>query len=613
MYTNTVNHDDDVRVGAPPPSSHRNEISLLPRNDNFDWIRSANDNHSRTERRTLAQATCAAVDRGWYWHANEQVHLKGADAAETSTSVISPTCGVWPSVPTLPIAEGTEVTKIPQDEGTVLSVALRLATQGREVAAISAASAHHVGGGFSTGGRHALEEAVCVQSTLYRCLRHAWRQTGVPEGSAYIPKDGVVLSPRVEVFREGTAEGYATLPKPVELACVVSVAMPNLNERVRDAPLDKFAKPDLYKQAVNSRWRAMLGAVCSVGATDLVCPDVGCGVYGNEPATVGQALGEVLRTEYWGLIKNLWVVGNDDFCAAVETGVANAEKRGGLPESDKRADKGTLASLKGKLLAGLGGRDPSKAASSRSGASTPTHGTPSEKASDKKKSATNSGLFSKILASRPADGVASDVDAASVHSSNYGNARDGTYDPKKDPQASPTSKRWAPWSSAAPKNKASTASTKDSSDAVEGGSIDDNTALLDAESLSSVVGTPQPQVVKNKSAGSAGQLTDELLKRHLQALLIQNGNTPEESDESVIPNTSHCVHPGQLLHPNAVMISGIVDDVAVEVVEVGVDGDGDGVAAIVDDLAAMLKTIPKTLRTELHRLSKSSDMVIASL
>ena len=36
--------------------------------------------------------------------------------------------------------------------------------------AVNAASAYHAGGGFVTGGRHALEEAMCVQSSLYESL-----------------------------------------------------------------------------------------------------------------------------------------------------------------------------------------------------------------------------------------------------------------------------------------------------------------------------------------------------------------------------------------------------------------------------------------------------------
>ena len=55
----------------------------------------------------------------------------------------------------------------------------------------------------------------------------------------YLPDNGVVLSPSVEVFRQGTAEGYSFfLDGPKTLDGIVSVAMPNLNSGVSDAPID---------------------------------------------------------------------------------------------------------------------------------------------------------------------------------------------------------------------------------------------------------------------------------------------------------------------------------------------------------------------------------------
>lgn len=45
--------------------------------------------------------------------------------------------------------------------GQLLEVAFPLASDGLATVAINAASAYHVGGGFETGGRHALEESIC--------------------------------------------------------------------------------------------------------------------------------------------------------------------------------------------------------------------------------------------------------------------------------------------------------------------------------------------------------------------------------------------------------------------------------------------------------------------
>merc|ERR1712113_983143 len=49
---------------------------------------------------------------------------------------------------------------------TAMEVAVELAQARQKVAVVNAASAYHAGGGSSTGGRHALEEACCMTSTL---------------------------------------------------------------------------------------------------------------------------------------------------------------------------------------------------------------------------------------------------------------------------------------------------------------------------------------------------------------------------------------------------------------------------------------------------------------
>merc|ERR1712093_225492 len=101
-------------------------------------------------------------------------------------------------------------TQIRTVKGVVFGEAVKAASEGKRVVAVNAASAYHLGGGFKTGGRHALEEAMCVQSTLYVSLLQAARlaeQSNVvaPEwvrpaqkvsGASWlqhIPDDGVVL------------------------------------------------------------------------------------------------------------------------------------------------------------------------------------------------------------------------------------------------------------------------------------------------------------------------------------------------------------------------------------------------------------------------------------
>jgi len=156
-----------------------------------------------------------------------------------------------------------------------------------------------------------------MQSTLYPCLQNVWRNAGAAKGSRYIPQDGAIFSPNVEIWRDSTSAAYAPLDAPVPLACVVSIAMPNLNPRVRDAPTEMFSEPRAYNSALCERWRAALHAACLCGVTDVVCPDAGCGVYQNQPAAVGAALSQVLRAEYADRFESVWVVGSAAFFAAV--------------------------------------------------------------------------------------------------------------------------------------------------------------------------------------------------------------------------------------------------------------------------------------------------------
>ena len=55
------------------------------------------------------------------------------------------------------------------------------ALHGKRVVAVNAASAYHAGGGFQTGGRHALEEAMCAGLGILVWGFGTWvrRNTGV--------------------------------------------------------------------------------------------------------------------------------------------------------------------------------------------------------------------------------------------------------------------------------------------------------------------------------------------------------------------------------------------------------------------------------------------------
>jgi len=205
------------------------------------------------------------------------------------------------------------------EKDDVISLAVRrIKKDGRRVVAMNAASAYQAGGGFSTGGRHALEEAMCVQSTLYPALLEAVAaakkaKLSVPEWAdppkapggkpweLHIPDDGALLCPHVEVFRRGTDCGYAFEEVPAMLDAVVAVAMPNANPEVRDSPVDRNPDPAGYEEQLSQKWRAALAPAAHCTEADcLVVPVAGCGVFSNSATAVGRVFGHVLREEFDG-------------------------------------------------------------------------------------------------------------------------------------------------------------------------------------------------------------------------------------------------------------------------------------------------------------------------
>jgi len=206
-----------------------------------------------------------------------------------------------------------------------------------DISLVSAASAFHVGGGFLSGGRHALEEALCTQSTLFSSLRQAWEQQkqGTKDATAktgskfrYIPMDGVIVSPKVDFFRLGSDEGYKFIERPPQLAAVISVAAFNKKNWASDAPVDAPSDPAEYERLMRLKFQSLLLAASEARSTTIIMPDVGCGVYGNDPKDVGRIFGDVLRNgPYWGHFQEVVLVGRDEFKDAVEALVKNHEKQ----------------------------------------------------------------------------------------------------------------------------------------------------------------------------------------------------------------------------------------------------------------------------------------------
>lgn len=289
--------------------------------DDYMWLMRGNSKEERALRCSLAEMTTHAVNcRGYQLGNGSKITLDSVDKMLEGTRIVSPSKGAWPKEEDLSAKlSSASNTQIHVERKVVYEVAVRETLAGKSVAAINAASAYHTGGGFSTGGRHALEEAMCIQSSLYRSLSQASKvakDIGISppqwvrgdRWEMHIPDDGVLLSPYVEVFRDGTLDGYPFKDSATELEAVISVAMPNCNEKMSDSPVDAHPDPREYEAQLRRRWRAVLTAAAFYTKADtLVIPDAGCGVFMNQPSKVGAALREVLFTEFRNTFKEVFI------------------------------------------------------------------------------------------------------------------------------------------------------------------------------------------------------------------------------------------------------------------------------------------------------------------
>lgn len=309
-------------VKRPLPKIDAEERGRAMRVDGgFGWLRKANAKADREARQEIGSATRTAVKAGGFQLGTAEIQIKHVEEMVKGTQLLSPSLPGFPGWP-VDFPKGT--TELLVERGTVLDVAVGQALKGEKVVAVNAASAYHAGGGFATGGRHALEEAMCVQSSLYESLERgvslaedaklevpSWvrppkRRDGKP-WVLHLPDDGVLLSPMVEVFRDGTNDGHAFRDAVTVLAAVVSVAMPNCNEKMSDSPVDAHPEPEGYKKQLTQKWLAVLRAAATCPtATTLVVPDAGCGVFYNRPEEVGASFGEALQ-QYRGRFKRVLI------------------------------------------------------------------------------------------------------------------------------------------------------------------------------------------------------------------------------------------------------------------------------------------------------------------
>lgn len=136
----------------------------------------------------------------------------------------------------------------------------------------------------------------------------------------HIPEDGVVLSPNVEIFRKGSDQGYQLLVQPVEINGIISMAMYNKNDKVRDAPCDAPLDAAAYAEGVRQKFIMLFHAAVLSGADCVIICDVGCGVFRNDPYEVGKICGKVLAG-YAGFFRLGLFTGKEEFYQAAIEGM----------------------------------------------------------------------------------------------------------------------------------------------------------------------------------------------------------------------------------------------------------------------------------------------------
>jgi uncharacterized protein (TIGR02452 family) len=233
--------------------------------------------------RAIARETVTIAEEGYYRAAHGEVAVgEQVSRAVAGTRLYLPDDEVQRPSPVRPPAV-IQVT----GEST-LAAARRL---GGDLACLVFASARNPGGGFLNGAQ-AQEESLARGSALYACLRAAGDFYAYHRARPELTySDRVIYSPSVPVFRDDKGTLLES-PYPVSF---LTAAAPNRAAIARSQPEHL---PDL--PAVLGRRAARVLAVAAAhGHRRLLLGAWGCGVFGNDPATVAAAFATALHASPW--------------------------------------------------------------------------------------------------------------------------------------------------------------------------------------------------------------------------------------------------------------------------------------------------------------------------
>jgi hypothetical protein len=153
------------------------------------------------------------------------------------------------------------------------------------------------------------------------------------------------MSPSVEIFRGNSDQGYmCTHKEPTQVASVISIAMYNKNHRMNDAPCDAPRDEKEYEEGLRKKFTAMAHGAAFSGADAIIIPDVGCGVFQNDPKIVGRICGEVLFN-YNTRFRRAVFTGNQEFFDAASEGFKAASGSGAPPITADQCMRSCLTPL----------------------------------------------------------------------------------------------------------------------------------------------------------------------------------------------------------------------------------------------------------------------------
>eukprot|EP00434_Breviolum_minutum_P004659 symbB.v1.2.004107.t1/scaffold231.1/size297012/10 len=193
-----------------------NKRGRIPlRKEGYSWCRRDNDQDARLYRLEAFMHTQRAVYAKSFSVESKEINLDTEKMLSGTRVFIGGSAGTntnGEEDPETPIPfRLTRVEELfkesPKPKGeTVMEVAAFMVAKGAKVVAVNAASAYQVGGGSTTGGRHALEEAWCISSTLYQSLASVEPiKGGFPGYRQHVPVMGCIISPAVQLSERFTA------------------------------------------------------------------------------------------------------------------------------------------------------------------------------------------------------------------------------------------------------------------------------------------------------------------------------------------------------------------------------------------------------------------------